>query len=652
MSENSADTTGADSLKALLDSPIVPLRPEWTVPERVGQLAAARALDGPDAYWEWVARQQRWSTPWTTVRTGEIDDFRYFEGGRLNVADNCVDRWADDPATADRAAVVWEGEPGDTRTVTYAELAGEVSRLAAGLLGLGVRKGDVVAIYMPNLVEAFTTIHACNRIGAIYTVLFSGFGEEAVASRLQAARATVVVVADAIYRRTKPVPLLETLRAARTRTPSVRATVVVDRTGEDVPLGEGEHAYADVLESGAAGTPAVPLDPNEPSFLIFTSGTESKPKGVVHSVGGFLLGTWANAHWQAGYEPGDVYWVAADVGWLTFPIQAVVGGLACGMTIACYEGALDTPTTSRFYEICERHAVTKVLCAPTLVRMLRKFGDDLAAAHPLPGLKLVTVQGEPLDGDTFGWATGTLGVPVVNAYGQTETGSTWTYPVYGVEDLKAGSVGTPVPGHSFEILDDDGAPVAPGVKGNLVLTSPFPTLARTVWDDHDRYLSTYFSRFPGKYATNDEAVLDHDGHLWVLGRADDVINVAAHRISTMEIEAVVTAHPDVVEAAVVGVPDDTKGTVPIAFVTLREGAGEGAAEQIRARVVGEMGGYARLDRIFVTPAMPKTRTGKTMRRLLRDVVVHGGATGDTSAMDDPAALDAVAAVVAAEGVRA
>jgi acetyl-CoA synthetase len=634
-----------DSLAQLLSTPILPLRPEWTVPERVEQLAAARALTDPDDYWEWVARRQRWSTPWTTVRTGEIENFRYFEGGRLNVADNCVDRWAEDPATADRAAVVWEGEPGDTRTVTYGQLAEEHARLAAGLLDLGVVKGDVVAIYMPNLVEAFTAIHACNRIGAIYTVLFSGFGEEAVASRLAAARAKVVVVADAIFRRAKPVPLLETLRAARVRTPTVQATVVVDRTGDGVPLVDGEHAYADVLERGAGGTPAVPLDPNEPSFLIFTSGTESKPKGVVHSVGGFLLGTWANAHWQVGYEPGDVYWVAADVGWLTFPIQAVVGGLACGMTIACFEGALDTPTTARFYEICERHAVTKVLCAPTLIRMLRKFGDDLAAAHPLPGLTLVTVQGEPLDGDTFGWATDALRVPVVNAYGQTETGSTWTYPVYGAEDLKAGSVGTPVPGHSFEILDDDGAPVPAGVKGHLVLTSPFPTLARTVWDDHDRYLSTYFSRFPGRYATNDEAVLDPDGHLWVLGRADDVINVAAHRISTMEIEAVVTAHPDVVEAAVVGVPDDTKGTVPIAFVTLREGAGPDAVEQIRATVVTEIGGYARLDRIFVTPAMPKTRTGKTMRRLLRDVVVHGAPTGDTSAMDDPAALDAVAKVV-------
>lgn len=637
---------GTDSLAQLLDTPIVPLRPEWTVPDRVQALAAARALDGPDAYWEWVANQQRWSTPWTTVRTGEISDFRYFEGGRINVADNCVDRWAEDPATADRAAVVWEGEPGDSRTLTYTELADEVNRLAAGLLGLGVAKGDVVAIYMPNLVEAFTAIHACNRIGAIYTVLFSGFGEEAVASRIQAARAKVVVVADAIYRRGKPIELLSTLRAARERTPSVEATVVVDRTGNGVPLVAGEHSYASVLESGAAGTPAVPLDPNEPSFLIFTSGTESKPKGVVHSVGGFLLGTWANAHWQAGYEPGDVYWVAADVGWLTFPIQAVVGGLACGMTIACFEGALDTPTTARFYEVCEKHAVTKVLCAPTLLRMLRKFGDDLAAEHPLPGLKLVTVQGEPLDEDTFTWATATLDVPVVNAYGQTETGSTWTYPVYGAEAIKAGSVGTPVPGHAYEILDDDGNQVPAGVKGNLVLTAPFPTLARTVWDDHQRYLDTYFSRFPGKYATNDEAVLDHDGHIWVLGRADDVINVAAHRISTMEIEAVVTAHPGVVEAAVVGVPDETKGTVPIAFVTLAEGADpETVRAELDTQVTGEIGGYARLAAVHITPSMPKTRTGKTMRRLLRDVIVHGGPTGDTSAMDDPAALDAVTAVV-------
>jgi acetyl-CoA synthetase len=280
--------------------------------------------------------------------------------------------------------------------------------------------------------------------------------------------------------------------------------------------------------------------------------------------------------------------------------------------------------------------------------MLRKFGDDLAREHPLPALSLVTVQGEPLDGDTFTWASATLDVPVVNAYGQTETGSTWTYPVAGVDDLKAGSAGRPLPGHACEVVDDAGDPVPAGTKGNLVMTRPFPTLARTVWDDHERYLSTYFGRFPGRYATNDEAVVDADGHLWVLGRADDVINVAAHRLSTMEIEAVVGTHPRVVEAAVVGVPDATKGTVPVAFVTVSGSPGEatdGLAEEVRDLVGRSIGGIARPDRVLLTPAMPKTRTGKIMRRLMREVLVHGEVRSDTSALDDPAALDAVVAAV-------
>lgn len=639
-------TDDSDSLAQLLDTPIIPLRPEWRTPGRSEELAAARALGDPDSYWEWAARQLRWSKPWETIRTGGIEGFRYFEGATINVADNCVDRWAEDPMTADRPAVIWEGEPGDTRTVTYAQLADEVSRLAAGLLSLGVAKGDVVGIYMPNLVEAFTAIHACNRIGAIYTVLFSGFGEEAVASRLQAARARVVVVADAIYRRGRPIPLLETLRSALTRTPTVESVVVVDRTGSGAALQEGEHAYSEVLAAGASGTPAVPLDPNGPAFLIFTSGTESRPKGVVHSVGGFLLGAWANAHWQVGYERDDVYWVAADVGWLTFPIQAVVGGLADAMTIACFEGALDTPTHARFYEICERHRVTKVLAAPTLIRMLRGFGEDLAKEHPLRWLKEITCQGEPLDGDTFTWAMQTFDVPVINAYGQTETGATWTYPVYGVEDLKAGSAGTPVPGYACAVLDETGSSVPVGVKGHLVLTAPTPSLARTVWDDHDRYLRSYFSRFPGLYATNDEAVVDRDGHLWVLGRADDVINVAAHRISTMEIEAAVTSHPAVVEAAVVGVPEPVKGTVPVAFVVLQSGASaEDVKGEIRAKVVAEIGGYAGLAEVYVTPTMPRTRTGKIMRRVLRDIIVRGAPSGDVSAMDDPSAVAIIASVV-------
>jgi acetyl-CoA synthetase len=635
----------SDSLAQLTDVPLRPLRPEWFDPERAEQLAACRKM-APDEYWAWVAGQQRWSAPWTRVRTGGLADMHWFTGGRINIADNCLDRWAEDPDTAGRTALIWEGEPGEVRTYSYAELAAESAALAGGLTRLGVRRGDVVALYLPNLVEAFTAIHACHRIGAVYTVLFAGFGEDAVVSRLTASRARVVVVADAVYRRGRPVPLLATLRAARTRAPDVRATVVVNRTGQAPPLADGEHDYARVC----AGDPvdAVPMDPDDPAFLIFTSGTEASPKGVVHSTGGFLLGTWANAHWQVGRRPGDVYWVAADVGWLTFPIQAVVGGLACGMTIACYEGALDTPGPSRFYEICARHRVTAVLAAPTLLRLLRKFGDELAAAHPLPALRLVTAQGEPFDTGTVDWVTGTFDVPVVNAYGQTETGSTWAYPVAGVEPVKAGSTGTAVPGHAFDIVDGRGDPVPPGVTGNLVLTGPFPTLARTVWDDHQRYLDTYFSEFPGRYATHDEAVLDPDGQLWVLGRADDVINVAAHRISTMEIEAAVSEHPAVVEAAVVGVPDETRGTVPVAFVTTLAGAAPDPGRlraELERRVVDRLGGYARPSAIHLTPAMPKTRTGKLMRRLLRDVLVHGGPRGDTSALEDPAALDAVLEVL-------
>src|SRR6201996_6691084 len=643
-----------DNLSQLLSTPLQPLRPAWQSPAQAERLRAAREahVQSPDAYWTWVARQQRWTRPWDSVRTGGLGDFTYFDGGTVNVADNCLDRWAEDPATADRPAVIWEGEPGDTRTVSYAELTTEVSRLAGALTRLGVGKGDVVAIYMPNAVEAFAAVHACDRIGAIYTILFAGFGPDAVLSRLQAARVKAVLVLDASYRRGKLVPLLETLRAARAKADTVEHTIVVDRTGRGLPLEPGEISYADALELVPAGVPAVPLEANDAAFLIFTSGTEARPKGVVHSVAGFLLGTWANVLWQVNPEPDDVYWVAADVGWLTFPIQAVVGGLANGMTIVCFEGAMDSPTSARFYEICEKHHVTKVLGAPTLLRMLRKYGDDLAAAHPLPDLKLVTVQGEPLDGDTFGWATKHLGtgVPVVNAYGQTETGSTWAYPVAGVEALKPGSTGTAVPGHVYDIVDDNGKPVPAGTKGNLVLTQPFPTLARTVWDDPDRYQHAYFSRFPGFYGTNDEAVLDHDGHLWVLGRADDVINVAAHRISTLEIEAIAVAHPQVAEAAVVGVADPTKGMVPVAFLTLLDGADPGqVTQEVASEIASQLGGYARLGAVYLTSALPKTRTGKIMRRLLRDVVESGEPQGDTSAMEDVSGLQAVQQAVSQSG---
>jgi acetyl-CoA synthetase len=498
---------------------------------------------------------------------------------------------------------------------------------------------------LPNLPEAFIAIHACNRIGAIHTVLFSGFAPDAIRLRLQASRAVVVITADASYRRGRAVPLLANLREARKGADGLRHTVIVNRTGGELSLQPGESGWQTLLQSQPADCPCEPMEANEPAFLIFTSGTESKPKGVVHSTAGFLVGTWANVQWQVGPEPNDIYWCAADVGWLTFPIQAVTGGLAHGITLFCYEGALDHPEHTRLLDSATRHGVTKILVAPTGLRMLRAAGDAAVTARK-PRLRLITTQGEPLDPDTAEWTQRMFDVPLVNAYGQTETGSTWTYPVYGVDALKPGSCGTPVPGHSCGVVDDAGDPVPPGTRGNLVLTAPFPTLARTIWDDDARYQSTYFTRFRNRYATSDEAVIDTDGQIWVLGRTDDVINVAAHRISTMEIESAAASEPGVAEVAVVGVRDALRGTVPVAFVTLRAGADAAAVKAgVAAAVEREIGGIARLDRVYVSAALPKTRAGKIMRRLLREAAESGAVQGDTAGLEDQAAVRAVLAAV-------
>jgi acetyl-CoA synthetase len=645
-------TNSNDALAELIDQPLQALPQRWQSARQQALLAEARKAEasGTDDYWVWAASHFRWSRPWDTVRTGGLTDVRYFEGGTLNVADNCVDRHAENPVRADKPAVIWEGEDGAVRTLSYRMLRDQVARCANALKELGVGRGDVVAIYLPNLPEAFVAIHACNRIGAIYTVLFSGFSAEAVGLRLVTSRAACVITADLSYRRGRQVPLLDNVRAARSSATALRQVVVVDRSGNNAPLQPGETGWAALMERQSANCPCVPIGANDPAFLIFTSGTESRPKGVVHSAAGFLIGTWANVQWQAGLEADDVYWCAADVGWLTFPIQAVIGGLAHGGTILCYEGALDTPSPLRFYQIAARHKVSKILIAPTALRMLRALGDDVAADNPLPDLKLVTVQGEPLDAETFHWVSthlGTDGVPVVNAYGQTETGSTWTYPVYGVDDLKAGSAGRPVPGHRGQVVDDDGQPVAAGVRGNLVLTEPFPTLARTIWDDHPRYLSTYFDREGAFYRTSDEAVIDRDGHIWVLGRADDVINVAAHRISTMEIESAASAEPGVAEAAVVGIRHAIKGTVPVAFITLRANAEAGAVKDaLMASVEKAIGGIARLERVYILTSMPKTRAGKIMRRLLREAAETGRIRGDTSGLEDLASVTSLLEAVA------
>lgn len=638
-----------DSIEALTFSPLVPLRDNWRVPRQAALLEEARAEErsgGADAYWAWAARRMRWQRPWGSLREGDFGDFRYYVGGQLNVADNCVDRYAEDPARSNQTAIIWEGEPGDVRRLTYVELRDDVRRCANALKSLGVKRGDVVAIHLPNLLEAFIAIHACNRIGAVYTVLFSGFSPDAIRLRLQGSRALVAVTADASYRRGREVPLLANMRQARAGVDGLRHTLVVNRTGRAPEPHPNESDWRSTLDSQSPDCPCERIEANDPAFLIFTSGTESKPKGVVHSAAGFLIGTWANVQWQVGPAPDDIYWCAADVGWLTFPIQAVIGGLAHGMTLFCYEGALDFPNQTRMLDSAKRHGVTKILVAPTGLRMLRAAGDDTVREHMAPGMRLITTQGEPLDPETADWTQRMFDVPVVNAYGQTETGSTWTYPVYGVDSLKLGSCGSPVPGHACAVVDNAGEPTPPGARGNLVLLQPFPTLARTIWDDPERYRTSYFTRFPRRYATSDEAVMDADGQIWVLGRTDDVINIAAHRVSTMEIESAAAKEPGVTEVAIIGVRDALRGTMPVAFVTLRPGAD---ADAVRAGVASSVeraiGGIARLGKVYVTSALPKTRAGKIMRRLLREAAETGAVRGDTTGLEDAAAVQAVLASV-------
>jgi acetyl-CoA synthetase len=638
-----------DAIETLTVAPLLPLPDRWRVPRQAALLQEARAAErngGPDAYWDWAGRRLRWQRPWDALREGTLGDIRYYAGGRLNVADNCVDRHAEDPARADRHAIIWEGEPGDARRLTYRQLRDEVGRCANALKSLGVRRGEVVAIHLPNLPEAFIAIHACNRIGAIHTVLFSGFAPDAIRLRLLASRAVVVITADGSYRRGRTVPLLANLREARQSVPELRRTVVVNRTGAEPNLQPSESGWTTLLDSMATECPCEMMEANEPAFLIFTSGTENKPKGVVHSTAGFLVGTWANVQWQVGPEQDDIYWCAADVGWLTFPIQAITGGLAHGITLFCYEGALDYPEQTRILDSAKRHGVTKILVAPTGLRMLRAAGDDVVNSRRPQRLRLITTQGEPLDPETAEWTQRMFDVPLVNAYGQTETGSTWTYPVYGVDALKLGSCGTPVPGHACLVVDDAGEPVLTGTRGNLVLTTPFPTLARTIWDDAERYQTAYFTRFKGRYATSDEAVIDTDGQIWVLGRTDDVINVAAHRISTMEIESAAASEPGVAEVAVIGIRDALRGTVPVAFVTLRPGVDPAAVRKgVSAAVETGIGGIARLGQVYISAALPKTRAGKIMRRLLREAAETGTVRGDITGLDDPTALQAVLAAV-------
>ncbi|WP_102124775.1 acetate--CoA ligase [Deinococcus planocerae] len=627
--------------KALLEHPLVASTEvlKASAPVTGDEAARLLALD-PPAYWLDIARGLTWLAPPTTALEGQLGDFRYYPGATSNVSVNCLDRHP-----PERRALLYEREDGLRETWTYGALTDATARFAAALQDLGVQKGDRVAVYLGNVPEAFIAIHACYRIGAIYSVIFAGFSAHAVRDRLEDAQPRVVVCTDATLRRGKTVPLKATLDEA-SQGLNIPHVIVARRVDRACVLGDGEHDFHELLNATTRRAEPAALEANEPGFIIYTSGTTSKPKGLVHAGIGFLVGAYANVKWTLNLRPEDRYWCTADVGWLTFPIFALVGGLAHGATHVIYEGGIDTPTPARPYEIIERYGVNKVFTAPTALRMLRRAGDAALAEHDLSGLELISLVGEPLDPETWRWTQGKLGVGRIflnNTYGQTETGTAWASSMVGLTPTRPGSCGHPLPGYRARVVREDGSEAAPGELGALTLTEPFPCLARTVWGDHDRYVQTYLSAFPGSYAASDAALFDADGQLWVTGRLDDVMNVAGHRIGTMELEAALITHPAVSEAAVVAQPDEVRGSVPVAFVVPRADVQPGGAleAELADAIVRGVGPIARPARVIVTPTVPRTRSGKIMRRLLRDLLVSGEVKGDLTSLENPDALEVV-----------
>ena len=623
--------------RSLLEQPLV--MPNARVKPVVSNAEADRLRSlAPEAYWMEIAKELQWDKAPTKGLVGTFGDFEYYPGGMLNVSVNCLDRWP-----ADRVALRYEREDGLTETWTYGQLTDATARFAQTLLDLRVTKGDRVALYASNTPESFITVLACYRIGAIYTVIFAGFSASAVRDRLEDAEPKVVVCTDATLRRGRSIPLKETLDEAM-KGLSIPHVVVARRVNKEYPLGKNEHDWNELLAKTTKKAAPVSMEANEIAFLIYTSGTTSKPKGLVHVGGGFLVGAYANVKWSLNLREEDVYWCTADVGWLTFPIFALVGALAHGATLVVFEGSIDTPTPSRPYELIAKYGVNKIFTAPTALRMMRRAGDDLLKGHDMSTLALISLVGEPLDPDTWFWTRDKLGggdLFVNNTYGQTETGSAWSSTMVGVTPTRPGSCGHTLPGYIGKVLREDGTEAPPNELGALTLSLPFPCLARTVYKDHARYVETYLSQFPGSYVASDAALFDQDGQLWVTGRLDDVINVAGHRLGTMELEAALLTHSAVSEAAVVTQPDEVKGVVPVAFVVPR--AGQVDSKELQAAlsqaIVDAVGAIARPARVLVVSTVPRTRSGKIMRRVLRDLVVTGEASGDLSSLENPEAID-------------
>ena len=635
-----------ENLAALLDEkrvfpPSEEFRRQANAPDPAIYEKAGRSLED---FWAEEASRLDWFKRWDKVLEWNAPWAKWFVGGKLNVTHNCVDRHAAS-ARRNKAAIIWEGEPGDARVLTFGMLAREVNRFANALKSLGVKKGNRVAIYLGMTPELPIAMLACAKIGAPHSIVFGGFSADSLRERINDAKAKVLITADGAWRRGAVVPLKASADQALEGTPSIEKVVVAERVGKaaHVTMQSGRDLWwKDLVADASDKCDAEPMDAEDMLYILYTSGTTGKPKGVVHTTAGYLVGVSATHRYIFDIKETDVFWCTADIGWVTGHSYIVYGPLANGTTTLMYEGTPDYPDRGRFWAIVAKYGVNVLYTAPTAIRTFMRWGANWPGKHDLSSLRVLGTVGEPINPEAWIWYHENIGrgrCPIVDTWWQTETGMILITPLPGLTRTKPGSATRPFPGVEAEVLDDKGQRVGPGAGGYLVLTRPWPAMFRTIYGDPDRYVKEYWSRYPGKYFTGDGAKVDADGYFWLLGRVDDVMNVAGHRISTYEVESALVDHASVAEAAVIGRSHDVKGQGIASFVTLKEGvqASDQLKEELKAHVAKKIGSIARPDDIFFTSELPKTRSAKIMRRLLRDIA-EGRILGDTTTLADPAAV--------------
>jgi len=597
------------------------------------------AEEDPEKFWGQIASELHWFRKWDKVLEWDLPWAKWFVGGQINLSYNCLDRHV---ATwrRNKAAIIWEGEPGEVRTFTYQQLLIEVSKFANVLKQLGIQKGDTVAIYMGMTPELPIAMLACARIGAAHSVVFGGFSANALVDRINDAQCKAVITQDGSYRRGAEIPLKATVDEALPGCPSVKTVIVFKRTGSEIKMEPGrDHWWHELMADASDNCEAEPLDAEHPLYILYTSGSTGKPKGVVHTTGGYSVGTYITAKWVFDLKDEDIYWCTADIGWVTGHSYIVYGPLQNGATAVMYEGAPNHPEPDRFWQMIERHKVNVFYTAPTAIRAFMKWGERWPRRYEMNSLRLLGTVGEPINPEAWMWYREVIGrerCPIVDTWWQTETGMIMITPLPGAIATKPGSATRPFPGVIVDVVTRQGEPVPPGSGGYLVIKRPWPSMLRTIFNDPDRYVSQYWSDIPGVYFAGDGARKDQDGYFWIMGRVDDVINVSGHRLSTMEVESALVAHPKVAEAAVVARPDEVKGQAISAFVTLELGnePSNELKEELRRWVAKEIGALARPDDIRFSDALPKTRSGKIMRRLLREIASGSEVRGDTTTLED------------------